>query len=134
MSRTYAHTPFRVLAAKADDLTITHHGCSSDPERSRSQPAAPCDALTASQRRGGGHCQAGSDNAWDAKYGYGHHHCHGPSDWERDTWYTPERAQWTRYAKRAAAEYNTTGQIDQYADEPATMPNPRGLWGGGWID
>lgn len=134
MSRTYAHTPFRVLAAKASDLEIEHHSCIDDPERPKGRPAAPCDALAPTHRRRGPHCLAFSDIAWDARYGYGHHHCGGPSDWERETWYAPERDQWRVYAKNAVAEYNTTGQIDLYADEPATMPNPRGLWGGGWID
>lgn len=134
MSRTYAHAPFRVFLAHADDLTIDHHGCVHDPDRPTGQEPAPCDALQPGPRRHGGHCEADSETAGAEKYGHGHHHCQGPDDWERHTWYAPERAQWRQYARAAAAEYNTHGRLEQHTDEPHTMSHPRGLWGGGWID
>lgn len=57
-----------------------------------------------------------------------------PARWERDFWYRPERAQWRRYAVSAAAEFNASGQLEDHADEPATMSSPRGAWGGGWAN
>lgn len=94
----------------------------------------PCDALDATNPSGAFRgCRAWSDEASTETYGY-RHRCRWPRGAKRAFWYAPERAQARAWGRRAAAEYNTLGELEDFADEPGVRRNPRGLWGGGWID
>lgn len=209
MSRTYAHTPMRVLVDRAGDTTVTHYGCELDAARPEGRlvghriehttvpagfgkrsrwvhvedtvPSAwaateewawfvcdgtrcgvsdgrrrdhreyvqtgwietyirvsrvpvfevvPCDA---SWPPGPRRCSAWSDEASAEAYGH-RHRCVWPRGAKRTFWYGPERAESREFARRAAAEFNTHGGLDECEDEPPARRNPSGLWGGGWID
>ena len=88
----------------------------------------PCDINGVGTRRG---CYRYSDKALTESFGY-HHKCHW-GGMRRDRWYLPERQSFRQFARRAADEYNTYGDVDD-AVEPFTRSSPSGLWGGGWID